>query len=68
MQLAAQMQFNMLPAFVQELLQREYGDTEKDRTKFCKAALQKTITLIRNDKKAATLEAIKKKYYAEIPF
>ena len=60
MQLAAQMQFNMLPAFVQELLQREYGDTEKDRTKFCKAALLKTITLIRNDKKAAALEAIKK--------
>ena len=60
--------FNMLPAFVQELLQREYGDTEKDRTKFCRAALLKTVTLIRNDKKAATLEAIKKKYYAEIPF
>ena len=68
MQLAAQMQFNMLPAFVQELLQREYGDTEKDRMKFCRAALLKTVTLIRNDKKAATLEAIKKKYYEEIPF
>jgi len=68
MQLAAQMQFNMLPEFVQELLQREYGDTEKDRIKFCKSALQKTATLIRNDKKAATLEAIKKKHYADIPF
>ncbi len=68
MQLAAQMQFNMLPAFVQELLQREYGDTEKDRTKFCRAALLKTVTLIRSDKKAASLEAIKKKYYEEIPF
>lgn len=68
MQLAARMQFNMLPEFVQDLLQREYGDTEKDRIKFCRAALQKTITLIRDDKKAATLEAIKKKYYEDIPF
>lgn len=68
MQLAARMQFNMLPEFVQDLLQREYGDTEKDRIKFCRSALQKTITLIRDDKKAATLEAIKKKYYEDIPF
>ena len=68
MQLAAQMQFNMLPEFVQELMKHEYGEAEKDRIKFCRAALQKTVTLIRNDKKAATLEAIKKKYYEEIPF
>ena len=38
MQFAACMQYNMLPEFVQELLQREYGDTEKDRIKFCKSA------------------------------